>query len=318
MRTHSICRIFLYFAVVLLAWNKSLAETLRDALAKSNISAENAALQNLDKEITSYAVLDNERESAIGYYVDDGSGFLNPPMFLDRYDKHEAHWYSAAFGSQEPEVVSKPTDLCYGSVLAIKAKDDWLFIDTHINPSAGCLLIISRDLKLKKMLYGWYLESFSSGLVLFENSEVHFAETHPMEISVYDVVRDKNFRIYPPPRDHIRADFVRELINKIDVQWCKQHERSCDPKRFTSDLRNYVVNEQRNALAFVSIFEAGDYGPKPDSEIGTEEVVYVYKFKRDSFTYRNFLMDQSIEKFGTLDLDKLVQPVLLKKIFEER
>jgi len=60
------------------------SETVRQVLAAKNLPVAEAKLENLDKNITSGAELDDANQFVIAYYLEDGTGLLRAPIFLDR------------------------------------------------------------------------------------------------------------------------------------------------------------------------------------------------------------------------------------------
>ena len=152
---------------VLLAWlaassSTSTAQTLAEVLKEHAISIGSSPVENFGNRITSFAVLDDATNFMIAYYIDDSSGRLRPPLFVARYAKQARKWDTAALSDAKAPWRGSQV-ACLGSALAIRQVVGFLFIDTHISPSAGCVLVLSKDLRFKKALYGWYLASFTSG-----------------------------------------------------------------------------------------------------------------------------------------------------------
>jgi len=91
-------------------------------------------------------------------------------------------------------------------------------------------VILSEDLAVKKALWGGYLAAFRSGLLVFNRNQIHFAPTHPMEMAIYDLQRDVESDLYPPPADPFRAAFIEKLrAAKPGEDWCREHNSHCDP-----------------------------------------------------------------------------------------
>ena len=67
-----------------------------------------------------------------------------------------------------------PNEMCLGSALNIYEKNNFIVMDTHINPSAGCILILTPDLKFIAGLWGWTLGQIDDNII-YEVSMVHFA-----------------------------------------------------------------------------------------------------------------------------------------------
>jgi len=147
-------RYILIVAILFFGAERASSETLRQVLAAKNLPVAATKLENLDKNITSGAELDDESQFLIAYYIDDGTSALNPPLYLERFDRKQGSWKNATLGKAETrwQDIDVP---CLGSVMNISAIGGRYFLDTHINPSAGCVLILSREMKLESTLYGW-------------------------------------------------------------------------------------------------------------------------------------------------------------------
>ena len=153
------CRFFFLLLVGVLTFCASQAlsqgegKTLREVLTAELVAADAEKLGNLDKQITSEAALKEASQFVIAYYLHDASGLLNPPIFIDLYDRRTEQWRSSSIKSATVNWRGMDVD-CLGSAWAIKASSDFLFLDTNINPSAGCVLILSRELRLAGSLFG--------------------------------------------------------------------------------------------------------------------------------------------------------------------
>ncbi|HXY24483.1 MAG TPA: hypothetical protein VEI73_07510 [Candidatus Acidoferrum sp.] len=299
------------------------ADTLKEALASKNLPTVGAKLANLEKNITSGAELDDADQYVIAYYLDDGTGELNPPLFIDRYDRKSREWKSGSL----PEAKGKSTDiddLCYGSVLNVQAASGRLLLDTHINPSAGCLLVISPDFKLEASLSGWLVGRLGNDLLLYERSQVHFAPVHPAEIAVYDLRTKRDATIFPPKEPTpVRQARVAQLgeFYKPNEAWCHKNDDPCDPESFDSDLQGPVVtNDADAAVAFLISYEQiqlaqGDV-QKPS---GPKDILYVYRRvdNESKMQTREMTVADAKTRFGDVPLRQLLQPEILQKIFEE-
>jgi hypothetical protein len=305
------------------AWRAQTApkHTLRQALAESGLTADENVVKNLDQPITSGAVLDDAEQFVISYFVDDGTSHLNPPLFLNRYDRKRKEWKSATLGDARAKWQDMDVD-CLGSILSITAAGQALYLDTHINPSAGCLLVVSKDLKLQASLYGWLLSRLGDDQLLYQRSEIHFAPVHPAEIAVYDFRTQRDWTIFPAKPDQpVRKARTEQLRRFYEAHpdWCNQNNDPCDPEYFDSFLDGEVVtNSSDRSLAFVVSYKQeqmarGDV-QKPS---GPEKVVYVYRNVDDSkkMEYREMLMSDVKARFGDAPLKKLLEPETIEKIF---
>jgi hypothetical protein len=128
--------------------------------------------------------------------------------------------------------------------------------------------VLSRDLQLQREIFGSPLKVLiGAGTILFYNSQVHFAPTHMVELSVYDPARQRERKIYPPAQaDTVRQEFVRRVQTAYASRgeaWFRQNNHHMDPERFDSDLMTSVVEDGGRSVAFLvqyrnPINDAGD------------------------------------------------------------
>jgi hypothetical protein len=295
-------------------------KTLRQVLAAESLPLDAETLHNLDKTITSGAELNDAAQFAIAYYLSDSTGLLKPPIFVDLYDRNTRRWKS---GTIEAAVAKwEGTDVdCFGSVLGITAIADSFALETHINPSAGCEILVSRDLKLKTSLYGWTVGHFADGGVVYHRSQIHFATVHPAEIAIFDPPTGKDFTLFPhKPFQEVRLqeiDGLREFY-KSHADYCQKADDPCDPEYFDSSIKGKVVTDDReHAMAFIVSYEVQGYGQDEHKPGGPPEVVYVYRHVNDEakMEYREMLWSDVKAKAGDVSLEKLLEPAALEKIF---
>jgi hypothetical protein len=313
--------LLLALSPLLIGAGSSSSHTLKEALADKHLPIAAARLINMDKNITSWAELDDANQFVIAYYVDDGTGRLQPPLYLDRYDKKRGEWKSAALSDTEPGDGAVDTP-CFGSVLSVQAAGNRLFLETHINPSAGCLLVLSAEFKLEASLYGWLLGRLGEDRLVYQRSEVHFAPIHPAEIALFDLRTKRDVAIFPPkPDSSIRQARTLQLRDfyKGNEEWCNKKNDPCDPKHFDSTVQGPVATSGTDAaLAFLISYEQiqlveGDV-QKPS---GPQDVLYVYRRADDEakMEYREMLLSDAKARFGDVALQNLLQPEVLQKIF---
>jgi hypothetical protein len=295
-------------------------KTLREVLAAEKLPLDAQALRNLDDKISSGAELNDAQQFVIAYYVLDATGQLNPPMYVDVYDRGAGRWKSGEIRAAEGKE-GGVDDNCFGSVLAVVAFSDSYALETHINPSAGCELIVSRDLKVKASLYGWIVGHFGDGGIVYHRSQIHFATVHPAEIAIYDPATGKDFNVFPhAPFQEVRLQVTRELreFYKTHQDYCQKADDPCDPEEFDSSLEGKVVTDDReHAMAFVISYDIQGYGQSDDKPGGPSEVVYVYRHVNEEakMEYREMLWSEVRERAGNVPLEKLVEPAILGKIF---
>jgi hypothetical protein len=329
-----ICRWIAALVVVLAATNVLLpagraqegpgeGKTLREVLAAEKLPLDPGALHNLDAKISSGAELNDARQYVIAYYVLDATGQLNPPIFVDVYDRGTGKWRTSEIraGAARDEGAD---DNCFGSVLAVVAFSDSYALETHINPSAGCEIILSRDLKVKASLYGWIVGHFGDGGIVYHRSQVHFATVHPAEIAIYDPATGKDFNVFPhPPFQEVRLQLTEKLheFYKTNQDYCQKADDPCDAEEFDSSLEGKVATDDReHGMAFIISYELQGFGQDEHKPAGPSEVVYVCRHVNDEskMEYREMLWSEVKAKVGDVALAQLVEPAILEKIFGEK
>jgi hypothetical protein len=296
--------------------------TLRQAIAAQGLTPDENSLKNLDKPITSDAKLNDSAKFVIAYYVDDGTNQLRPPLYIDRYDKKLEKWESAALGQAQASTQGIDVD-CLGSVLGINALGDRLLLDTHLSPSAGCTLVLSREMKLEAGLYGWYLGQLGDNDIIYHRSEVHFASAHPAGIAVFDLRTKRDLTVFPrKPYQAIRGAFMEQLKEFFEAhqEWCRRFNDPCDAEWFDSTVKGDIATEAReHALAFVISYAQGDVPGTIQKPTGPKDVLYVYRHINDEakMEYREILLTEAEEKFGDVPLEKFLKQETLQKIFSE-
>jgi hypothetical protein len=297
------------------------AQTLRETIEKYDLTPDDKVTRNLDKRITSGAELDEDSQFVIAYYVDDGSGLLNSPLFLERYDRGSKEWRSAVLG---PAPTQSEANACNGSVLNVNAVGRRLILNTHINPSAGCLLVVSPDLKLETSLEGWFLARLGEDELIYHRNEVHFAEVHPTEIALYNLRTKRDIAFFPhKPDQAVRIARIAQLKEFYSTRksWCKKWNDPCDAEQFDSDLDGDVAtNEAEHAAAFVISYEQWQRYPDDEQKpSGPQRVLYIYRHVDDEskLEFREMLASEAKAKFGNDSPEKLLEAGTLQKIFAE-
>lgn len=297
-------------------------KTLRQVLVSQDVPLDGAKPINLDQRVTSEAMLNDSAQVVVAYYRADQTNELNPPLFVDRYDRKQGYWLTTALGdgkANHPDFDAA----CAGPVERIQSIAARLAIETLLNPSAACTLLFSEDLKLEGTLFGWVVGKLGDEELIYERSEVHFAPVHPTEFGFYDL-RDKRDTVIFPHKPYqsvwrARIEQLREFY-RTHQSWCEANNDPCDPEQFDSSLVGDVTaNEKEKALAFVMSFKqiqvfTGDQKPP-----GPEQVVYVYRNVDDEakLEYREMLMSEVKERFGNVSLSDLLEPARLAKVFSE-
>jgi hypothetical protein len=270
----------------------SRAETLRTVLAKHSLSLDGLSVRDLDQPITSYAESADATPFLIAYYDDDRSGILKSPLHVLRYAANDGYSRADLAGVDGPllPVMREVNSDCLGSALHNRQIAASILIDTHITPSAGCVLALSSELRFKTGLEGWTLDTVGC-LVIVHGNEVHFADTHPSTVAIYDLESGRFEEIYPPKEDRWRDRFTAALRTRLPSEaWCRRENKSCDPTRFTSDVSNLEVDRASQGFSFTVNMVPEGFGDKAESEIAPVTVRYKFWLQHGRWIHSDALV----------------------------
>jgi len=271
--------------------------------------------------ITSFAILNDDREFLIAYYLEHPNYELREPLSTTRYGKDSGKWQHAEFFGKQLAVsdMRNGADFsCLGSVLQAQRAGHWYYLQLHWNPSAGCFIVLNSDLSLRDAHTGGFGGAFfDSGVAFGEGNMIHFADVHPETLFMYDPETRISRPIYPQEHDPFRQAFSARLAKVINDDRCRERNWACDPNRFSSALSSLVVNDENNSLAFRATFEPEgfiDRDEAADSGLWDDDD-YVYIYKLQPLRWREFSIYDLKPKFGTDSLMELLTPSNLKKVF---
>ena len=80
---------------------------------------------------------------------------------------------------------------------------------------------------LHDTFYGWPVAHFKDGRIVYEHSEIHFAPTHYVELSIYDPVRRRSRQIYPPSP---ATPLPRNVRRVAQASWPVLSEQNLQPR----------------------------------------------------------------------------------------
>ena len=273
---------FALITMAFLAVTPLRAETLSDVLATRKIPVNLFPASDLQQPITSYAVSADNSPFLLAYH-DDGSGRLPPILRIVRYNEQTHELRRADLkGIEVPfhgfdTVMKQVSSICMGSALAISEADGFIAINTHISPSAGCVLVLNPDLTFSAGLWGWALAAVNENIV-FEESMIHFAPIHSAKLSIYNPRQKKLIRIFPTEGDAGRQQFSEELKNHLpSAEWCAQENHSCNPDDFEMDINNVTVREQ--AFSFDVRMSPEGFGQEAERAVKPRTIHYTCTLK---------------------------------------
>ncbi len=260
-------------------------ETLGAVLASNKLSPNLISENDRQQPITSFAVSTENSRFLLAYYDDDGSGGLPPVLHVLRYDRQtedlrrtDLHGIEIPFQIVH-EVMTQVSSNCMGSALNISEKAGLIIIHTHINPSAGCALILTSDLGFIAGLGGGLLATIDGNIIFVENT-IHFAPTHPARISAYNLQQKKLTSIYPMENDPARKQFSSELQNHLAPSSnCREQNITCDPESFSTDIEHVTVSENERSFAFDAQMTPEGFGEDAQRAIKPKTIHYTCSLK---------------------------------------
>jgi hypothetical protein len=278
------------------------AETLKEVLRANGVDWRMVPISNVEKDVTSHGVLNDSRYFCMAYSLATGTPSLPNKLNVARYDKSNKTWSQNEL-NLETLIQNKP--LQPGSVARISQSGEYLYLDTHINPSAGRLLVLSNDLKFHDTVDGWSSGFFKDGTMVYHHSQVHFAATHSVELSIYNPRAKTSKKIYPlKPYQGIRLQHIRkvkEAYAKRGENWFREHNHPMDPELFNCFVSGTVItNDNTHSLAFVIGYDNKEYW-------SDEEVLKLESFRelRKGLENREIKVPLPDDLFGSLAEDLL-------------
>ena len=296
-------------------------ETLGDALRASGVRVTAETVPEARVPITSYSVLRDRQAYVIVYYRDQGTGALVPPLFVARLDRITGRWTRVAIDEQ---AIRPAPSACLGSAVSARKAGGMLLIETHVNPSAGCTLVLAEDLAVRDVLSGWPMAAFADGRIVYQHSQPHFVAVHPLEVSIYDPGSRTHRAIYPPrPPPPLRLEHMRKVQALYSPDWCMARNHPCDPERFDERIEGPVeVSDRTGALAFVVAFDntvLPDDGAVASATPAAKPTEVLYVFRRlggrETPDVRELSFAEVRRRFGGIRLKQYVEPAILDRIF---
>jgi hypothetical protein len=230
--------------------------TLRDVLAQHDVSdVRRLPPDLLNLAVTGYAVDDDDREVLAAFFQADGT------LHVALLDRATSRWRHATVSVDDAAGAGN-------SIVDTKRTARFIYLDSHINPSAGRTIVLTRDLKLRRALYGWSIATLPDDTIVVHHSQIHFAPTHSLELSAFNAATLKERQIYPPkPYQAVRKAFidrVAEAYRARGEEWFNRHNHHMDPERFDSRLDGPVAfDAAAKSVSFRVLFGDPDNANDP-------------------------------------------------------
>jgi hypothetical protein len=216
----------------------SSGQTLGEMVAWEGIDFKITQQADLQKNLTSGDSLESNEARIVATYVDEG-GYLSETLYVFRFDKSGRRWSAAELRPH-----------CGGAITGIDYSKNFIYLKGHINPSACCTVVLTKDLKVHDEVHGWVVGLFGDENVAYYHNQIHFTPAHCVELSIYSPQTRTHRQIYPmKPYQEIRRQYlakVRAVYEKCCVESppsdCGRyfHNHPCEAERFNSHLGSPV------------------------------------------------------------------------------
>lgn len=285
------------------------AETLQDALTAAKVPTAQFSASELSEEIWSDGIPKGD-PILLAYYVDDGTGGLPPLLHIIRYDRATGSLHRAELRDTDtPPLGREFLRNCFGSILRIREYRGTIYIDTHINPSAGCVFVLSPRLEFKAALGGGVIGLLGDEYAVLRRSEMHFTSVFPLHVEIYDLKLNQLVEVYPYKGDAQRRRFSTLLKPHLSRKWCAERNIPCDPEKFDTYLGGndgmVVLNEAAKTFGFEARFD-DPFSAKGRARVPTRNVAYFFRERGGIWEHREFSMSQFKRLFPGMSVQKLV------------
>ncbi|HXN45124.1 MAG TPA: hypothetical protein VN893_00690 [Bryobacteraceae bacterium] len=271
----------------------AIAETLGSVLRSRDVPTNQFSDSDLGAQIDFWAASSSDEPFLLAYYAVDpsqdplsvvSSSIRLGPLHVVRYDPATRGLRRAEFPKVSARLSFDEIVSCLVGVAAIGERHGMIEIDTHGEPSSGCVMLLSPQLALRTTVAGWPL-----GWVGPEYAIVQRAELDLTHIAVYDLRREHRTEVYPPVPDAYRGP-------------------SSSGRGFGIDLVGQMtVNEAAKVFGFVARYDAGGVGEQTASQVKPLVVAYVYGLRDGRWEHREFLPERLMDLFGVETVGELVK-----------
>lgn len=292
--------------------------TLAQILRAGEVPAAGADPAVLAMRVNNHAVLDEPGRFLVAFHPYTAEGAYDARVHLLELDRVSGRWRHRHLVEPARDD-SRPA--CNGSVLEIDVAGGHVLVETHVNPSASCTVVLDDELESTEVLYGSALAAFGNGTVVFAPGQVHFAPTHVAEVALYDPASDERRRLHPAgPQQEATRGWTRMLEELYDDEaWCRDVNHHCDPERPNSFLLPEVaLDDETDSLAFRIRYElefrlqekVRASGGKPVQPL---DLLYVYRRVHDAerTRWKEIEWSEVTGRFGDVSMQQVLEPEVL-------
>jgi hypothetical protein len=237
----------------------ALAQTLGEVLSQNGQRTPAGLVGRDSWPITSYATRSDSTGFAITYYRRDGE-LLGDTLFVSLRDEKSGGWTHAEV-LRVRTTTADSTSYILGSATRITLGPEYIYVDTHLTPSAGTLLVLTRSLLPVVMVKGWSELVLPDGSMVYQKNLVHFAATHPAELRFFDPRGKRDLAVYPSlPYAEVRRSYierVREMWSRLGDDWFRLNNHHQMAEQFESRIGTPVADSTGGRIAFLAWFGDG-------------------------------------------------------------
>jgi hypothetical protein len=207
--------------------------TLREALAQQGVTDITQLPQGLSSLPVIGPAVDADQRDVIAAFF-DSTGTLH----VAQLDRLSSRWQHATVNLGDKRGMGN-------SIVNLTHTRGFIYVASHINPSAERLIVLSRNLKVVRALSGWKLAMLPDETIVYHRSQIHFAPTHSLEISVFNPVTRIEKQIYPPkPYQPVRKAFIDRVARAYEErgeEWFSRYNHHMNPELFDSNLEGEIT-----------------------------------------------------------------------------
>ncbi|MCC6607680.1 MAG: hypothetical protein IT327_31020 [Anaerolineae bacterium] len=291
--------------------------TLGDRLVEYRLPTNTLPDDVLNQKVFEY--LNTEHAFLVSYFGRSTSTQSPYSIRFLKFDKVEGVWSSTEIIEPTPNEDCSFT-ICYfspGAVTYLVESKGFYLVGTHLNPSAGFTFVLTSDLELHDVLFGYVRQQFADGTVVLRESIMHFAPTHYTLLDIYKPSTRELYRIFPhEPYQALwltHEQKVAQIYDDLGSAWCVENNHHCNPELFNNYVAgDVVINNDTDSIAFIITFSGSS-----DSNLEETRTVYIYRNIHDNslLEYREASEDELLSLVGTADLERLLEKETLDFIF---
>jgi hypothetical protein len=249
-------------------------QTLGGALSAAGVPTTGATQAELATPLTGWTSSHDGASYLLAYRVTSKS--KQSVIHVLRYDRNRRHLERTML-TDEPRTRARFQRgqlmiSCMGSPVAIAQRGRRVYLDTHLTPSAGCVLVLDQRLQIASTLCGWIIGYVGDRFAVVRESEIHFEFPEgQLALSVYDAATDRATPLYPVAGDPTVRAF--DIVMPIAVS----------PSAQAFSVQTSYPNPERPAFDYEFAYAAGHWKS------------------------RSFHADGLKEQFGVSSLDELMR-----------